>query len=149
MPPRKTNTYRTTNRTWKTGRTFTMNTSRYPCKSPKFNTARTECQWRIGSYRNVYSQFTMTGNRTNWSPAIANRWVRYVNTGARVYKFNNNEFTRFFGYQCTTCTPTAARMVLRRKYGMGIKDVTRGNSCWLIATTRNVTGRPFNNYNWY
>ncbi len=38
---------------------------------------------------------------------------------------------------------------LRNKYGTAVRDVTRGNgNCWLIATTKNVSGRPFNAYCW-
>jgi len=149
MPPRKTtnthwnktymtNTYRRTN----------VTSTRYPCNSPKYRLARTECQWRMGSYRNIYAQFA-GGARTCFSPATANKWLRYINNGVRVYKFNTNEFTRHFGTRMTCTTPTAARQYLRQKYGTRIKDVTRGNNnCWLIATTKNVTGRPFAQYNW-
>jgi len=153
MPPRKTThtTRRTLNtRTaWKTtGRTTTNWANTYTTNSPKYRPAKTECQWRMGSYRNVYAQ--LAGNtRTGFSPATANRWIRYVNNGVRVYKFNNNEFGRYFGTKWTCTSPTATRQYLKKKYGAGIKDVTRGtNNCWLVATTKNITGRPFNNYNW-
>jgi hypothetical protein len=121
----------------------------YACNSPKFTPVKQECQWRIGSYRNVYTQFTGGGTKTTISPAMANRWIRYINNGNRVYKFNNAQFTRYFGTNWTTGPITAARQYLRRKFGTGIKDVARGKgNCWLVATTKNVTGRPFNNYSW-
>ncbi len=152
MPPRKTTTtwryagYRTTN--WKTTRT-TGTTTTYPTNSPKFRTVQTECQWRIGSYRNVYTQITGPGNKTTISPTTANKWVRYVNTGVRVYKFTNNDFCKFFGTTFTTGTTRTACRYLRRKFGQGIKDVTRGKgNCWLVATTKTMTTRPFNTYTW-
>ena len=139
------NTCRTTTGT--TRGTWTP-TNYYTTNSPKFNPIKNECQWRMGSYNNVYSQFS--GNtKTAFSPTIANRWMRYVNNGNRVYKFNTNEFTRYFGRQWNTTSPTTTRNYLQRKFGTFIKDVTRGtNNCWLIATTKNVAGRPFNNYTW-
>jgi hypothetical protein len=149
MPPRKT-----MNTNWNktyygaTYRRTAATCTHYPCNSPKFRPVRDECQWRIGSYRNVYSQFA-GGTRTNFSPATANKWIRYVNNGVRVYKFNSIEFTRHFGARLTYTTPTTARQFLRQKFGACIKDVTRGNgNCWLIATTKNVTGRPFAQYDW-
>lgn len=159
MPPRKTTrtsrNYRTTNRTNRTtGTNRTNRTTRtpsatYPCNSPKYSPAKSECQWRMGSYRNVYSQFSGGRTKTRFSPTTANKWVKYVNSGNRIYKFNNVEFTRHFGTQWNTNSVTAARQFLRRKFGVAVKDVTRGKgNCWLIATTKNMTGRPFNNYNW-
>jgi hypothetical protein len=155
MPPRRTSTtwrytgYRTP--TWRTTRTTTGTTgtttgttTTYACNSPKFRTVRQECQWRITSYRNVYTQITGPGTKTIFSPTTANKWVRYVNTGVRVFKFTNTEFTRHFGTTWTTRTPKAAWRYLRTKYGPGIKDVTRGKgNCWLVATTKTVTTRPF------
>ena len=127
----------------------THTTMNYACNSPKYNPVRNECQWRMGSYRNVGTQFNGTGAKTVFSPTTANKWLRYVNNGVRVYKFNHNDFARYFGSQWTRTTPTTARQYLKKKYGQGIKDVTRGKgNCWLIATTKNVTGRPFNNYPW-
>jgi len=149
MPPRKTTNTNWNRSYWSTQYKRTSRpTTYYACSSPKFRTARDECQWRIGSYRNIYSQFA-GGNRTYFSPATANKWVRYVNNGVRVYKFNQNEFARYFGARWATASPTVCRQYLRRKYGAAIKDVTRGNgNCWLVATTKNVTGRPFTTYNW-
>lgn len=152
MPPRKTmrTSYKRTNRTsnWRTKRTYTPS-SYYSCSSPKFSPARNECQWRIGSYRNVYSQFTGAGTRTCLSPATASRWMRYINNGVRIYKFNTNQFSRYFGSHWARVSPQTARQYLKRKFGASIKDVTRGKgNCWLIATTKGISGRPFNNYSW-
>jgi len=148
MPTRKTFGTGRKATTFRTARNNTRTaTNWYSCNSPKFNAARQECQWRIASYRTIFSQFT--GGRTNFSPTVANKWIRYINNGTRVYQFNNNEFARYFGRQWAAATPTAAKQFIRRKFGAGIKDVTRGkNGTWLIATTRNVTGRPFSNHNW-
>ena len=152
MPPRNTNrtsqrqNYGTT--TWTRTKTTRTN-DYYPCNSPKYSTARNECQWRMGSYRNVWSQFNGTGTKTVFSPTAANKWIKYINNGVRVYKFNNTDFNKYFGTQQSGYTPTAARQWLKKKYGTGIKDVTRGKgNCWLVATTKNVTGRPFSNYTW-
>lgn len=152
MPPRKTMrlSHRRSYRSRTTRRTSRSRASHtyYPCSSPKFSTVKTECKWRIGSYRNVYSQFSGASTKTIFSPTNASKWMRYVNNGARVYKFNNNQFTRYFGSQWTLNTRTA-RQYLRRKFGPSIKDVIRGKgNCWLVATTKSVTGRPFNTYQW-
>lgn len=104
---------------------------------------------RMGSYRNVYTQFTGAGMKTSFSPTTANRWMRYVNNGVQVYKFNNIDFCRYFGNRWAQGTPKSAYRYLRNHYGNTIKDVTRGKgNCWLIATTRTPTARPFLNYNW-
>lgn len=160
MPPRKN--YRMTNRksyttkrTSPTAKTTTKTTAKtttstqYACNSPRYNTPRTECQMRIGSYRNVYSQFTPTGQKTQFSPTNANKWTKYVTNGNIVYKFNTQQFTRFFGTKWAQSSPTTCKQWMKKKFGTGIKDVTRGKgNTWLVATTKNVTGRPFNNYNW-
>lgn len=150
MPPRKTTrTYRRNFRTGPTARRTTSNWQSYACNSPRFRTAKQECQWRIGSYRNVYSQFTPAGTKTIFSPSAANKWMKYINNGALVYRFNNAQFSKYFGTRWTYSSPTATRQWMRRKYGPGIKDVTRGKgNCWLVATTKNVTARPFGTYNW-
>jgi hypothetical protein len=153
MPPRKTtttsrknyyhgNTYRTVKRTM-------SHTATYLCNSPKFKGLRNECQWRMGSYQNVYSQFTGTGQKTNLSPTIANRWMKYVNNGVQVFKFTNKDFCTHFGNRWANTAPTAAYRFLKNRYGNTIKDVARGKgNCWLVATTRTPTARPFTNYNW-
>ncbi|MEW6250489.1 MAG: hypothetical protein AB1716_07565 [Planctomycetota bacterium] len=124
-------------------------TTMYSCNSPRFNNIRNEFQWRIGSYRNVYNQFN-TGQKTNWSPTVANRWMRYVNNGVQVYMFTNRQFTQYFGARWANANPTVIRKYLASRFGQMIKDVTRGNhNTWLIATSRTPTARPFTNYNWY
>jgi hypothetical protein len=121
----------------------------YACNSPKFRGVRTECQWRMGSYYNVYTQFNGAGRSTVISPTTANKWMRYVNNGVQVYKFTQRDFSRYFGAKWANNTPTAIRRYLANKYGTMIKDVTRGKgNCWLIATSRTPTARPFANYNW-
>jgi hypothetical protein len=158
MPPRKTNRgiRKNTNRrtTWSkskstgTTRSSRMSDTTYACNSPKFTPVKNECKWRIGSYRNVYSQFA-SGSKTQFSPTTANRWIKYVNNGNRIYKFNTTDFSKFFGTQIASSSPTVAKNFLKKKFGASVKDVTRGKgNCWLVATTKNVTARPFNSYNW-
>jgi hypothetical protein len=164
MPTRKT--YRSTGRrttgrrTTSTGRTtrkFNRTTTRnnsttnttFSKNSPAFNRPKTECEWRIGSYRTVYSQFTGAGQQTPFSPTNANKWVKLVNQGCRVYKFTNKDFCQRFGTQWQQGTPTACFRYLRQKFGPSIKAVTRGKgNNWLVATTPNISGRPFQNYSW-
>jgi hypothetical protein len=153
--------YRTTNyRRWNTTRTtatrpttarFTTKTTAttYPCAARAFRQPRTECEWRMASYRNVYTQFTGAGAYTYLSPTTANKWIKFVNNGYRIYRFAQNDFTRYFGMQWNTASPTTCYRWMRRKYGAGIKAVTRGRTnTWLVAATPNVTARPFQNYNW-
>ncbi len=149
MPPRKTNyKYSSYNRTSRTTRRNPTCTT-WSCNSPQYRGIRTECQWRMGSYRNLYTQFTGAGRNTMFSPTTANKWMRYVNNGVLIYKFNTRDFARYFGTRWTNATPTAIRKYLTRRYGTTIKDVTRGKgNCWLIAASRTPTARPFNNYNW-
>lgn len=152
MPPRKTyNTYRknTFSKSWMTTQQYRWNPTTYPCNSPAFKTAQRECQWRMGSYWNVYTQFTGAGARTNLSPTNANKWTKYVTNGFQVYRFTNKDFCRYFGAKWAYTSPKSAYQYLRNHYGTAIKDVTRGKgNCWLIATTRTPTGRPFINYDW-
>ena len=153
MPPRKTTkTYRKYNTGTKWNKTAqkksTTSANYYPVNSPKFKTAKYECQMRIGSYRNVYSQFS-AGTQTVFSPTAANKWTKYINSGNLVYKFNNAQFTRYFGAQWNTFSPTVAKQWMQKKFGSGIKDVIKGKgNSWLVATTKTINGRPFNNYNW-
>lgn len=144
-------TTRTTNRT-----TRTTNSSRtttgpaYP--ATKFSNQRQKIQAAIGSFRTIGQQFNGPGRVVGFSPAAANRWINFVNNGARVYKFSSTQVGRMVG-QTTTGTPTASTTTvlrsLQRRYGNGIKAVTqvRGNN-WLVAATPTVTARPFSNYNW-
>lgn len=149
----KSNTWKTgTQRTgagYRSGQTTAYNTTQYPSNSPKFRATREECEWRIGSYRNVYSQFN-ANQKTAFSPNTASKWVRYVNNGSRVYKFTTQQFSKFFGTAWNWQTPSSAKQFLRKKFGACVKDVVRGNNnTWLVATTKNVTGRAFTTYNWY
>jgi hypothetical protein len=155
MPPRKTTTTSRKTYNWNYGNAYhtakrmPTNTT-WPCNSPKFRGVRNECQWRMGSYRNVYSQIATAGRWAYLSPTTANRWIRYVNNGAQVYKFSNRDFCNYWGNKWAFANPRTAYQYLRNHYGSMIKDVTRGKgNCWLIATTRFPTARPFNNYNWY
>ena len=106
-------------------------------------------QAKIGSYRTLNQQFTGAGKVTAFSPTAANKWIKYVDQGAWVYKFNNTQFCKFFGPQFAHASPTAAYRFLRQKYGAGIKAVTRGKgNTWLVAAMPSVTARPFYNYTW-
>jgi len=103
MPPRKTTTTSRKNyyhgNTCRTAKRTLSHTATYLCNSPKFKGLRNECQWRMGSYHNVYSQFTGTGQKTTISPTIANRWMKYVNNGVQVFNLTDGTWTkgRFFG----------------------------------------------------
>jgi hypothetical protein len=152
MRPRKNTTHSRKNtyncRNSPTAR-YTRSTATYSTNSPRFNPIRNEVECRLGSYHNVYNQFT-PGRKTYLSPSVANRWMRNVNNGVQVYKFNNKDFGRHFGNTWASANPTAVRKYLTTRYGSTIKDVTRGNNnTWLIATTRTPTKRPFTNYNWW
>ena len=154
----------TTRRTWKsgstrrhTGRTTkpygrTHSGSAWPSTSYNpnmYNNYKKELQAKIGSYRTINQQFTGVGKVTAFSPTGANKWIKYVNQGAWIYKFNNAQFCRFFGSHFGNATPTAAYRYLRQKYGAGIKAVTRGKgNNWLVAAMPKVNARPFHNYNW-
>lgn len=133
---------------WNTGSFSNQNTTTYSVNSPQFNPIRVECQARIGSYKNVFSQCSGT-SKTVFSPTTANKWLKFCNTGTLVYKFTNPQFVKFFGANCTTMTPTACTKFFQQQFGTGIKAVTRGNNnCWLVAATKNVTATPFRNYSW-
>ena len=151
MPTAKTYTKswnRTTTRRTKTGKT-TKKKCFYKCNSPAFKQARSECQWRIGSYRTVYSQFGGNAKQTVFSPTTANKWMKYVTNGYCIYKFNNKDFYKYFGDQWHTKSPTACYRWMKQNYGTGIKAITRGQAnTWLIAATPNVNKGPFKNYNW-
>ena len=86
---------------------------------------------------------------TAFSPTSVNKWIKYVDHGACVYKFNNKDFCKYFGNQWATSSPTSAFRFLKQKFGTGVKAVTRGKAnCWLVAATPQMNGRPWNNYNW-
>ncbi|MFH1745458.1 MAG: hypothetical protein ABIG44_00275 [Planctomycetota bacterium] len=152
MPTPKTYT-KSGNRTTTRQRTYNRHTSKkfdyFKCSSPAFKPARNECEWRIGSYRTVYTQFTGPAKQTIFSPTTANKWLKYVNSGYRVYKFTNQQFNKYFGEQWTTKSPTACYRWMKQQYGAGIKAVTRGKAnAWLIAATPKVNQGPFGNYTW-
>ena len=115
----------------------------------KFITARKEVVARIGSYQALSNQWSGISNVTGFSPTTANRWIRFVSNGSRIYSFSSGQFSRLFGSEWNHSSPTTAYRFLRRKYGAGIKAVTRGrNNTWLIAASPNISARPFSNYNW-
>jgi hypothetical protein len=132
------------------GRTSTRSAWPSTSYSPnKYNNYRKELQAKIESYRTINQQFTGVGNVVAFSPSGANKWIKYVNQGAWVYKFNNAQFCRWFGTHWNDATPTAAYRYLRHKFGVAIKGVTRGKgNSWLVAATPKITARPFYNYNW-
>lgn len=158
---RRSNTTRSNYGTWsnygsgyassygtRTGSTSTNNA--WSPNSPKFNPIKEECECRIGSYENIYTQCSGTG-KTPFSPTTANKFVKFVNNGAYVYKFNSSEFRRFFGnsFDYTNCTPNTAFRYLKTKFGAGIKGVAQGKgNNWLICASSNVSARPFTNYDW-
>lgn len=127
------------------GTTGTTSTTGY---SPnQFKTQRTEITAKIGSFRTLNSQVTGAGKVTTFSPTTAQKWINFVNTGARVYKFNNNQVARYCG--TTTPTTNTAFRCLRSKFGAGIKAVARGRgNTWLVAATSKVNSGPFGAYNW-
>ncbi len=132
-----------------TARFGTAGATTWPTSSPQFATVRDECAWRIGSYRNIYSQVSGSGATPAFSPTIARRWLKFVNAGTPVYQFSPTQFARFFGTQFNTQEPTTAFRWLRNKYGAGIKAVTRGKGgVWLVAATPRVAARPFRTYSW-
>ena len=159
----------TTRRTWKTGttrrttgtrtnnynRTTTRTTTRAgygttgTYKPTQYTNYRKQLQAKICSYRNLNQQCNGTGQVTAFSPTGCNKWINYVNKGCYVYKFNNVQFTKFFGKDWNNQTPNTACKYLQKKYGNGIKAVTQGKgNSWLVAATPNVTARPFATYTW-
>lgn len=106
-------------------------------------------QQRMGSYRTLYTQCKGPGKVTSFSPTTANKWIKFINSGALVYKFTNIECARWFGSQFNHTTPSSAYRIMRQRFGSGIKAVTRGKgNCWLVAATQSVTARQFSNYSW-
>ncbi|GEM_PF-3409057 len=114
-----------------------------------FKNYQKNLQAKIGSYRTINQQLTGTGKVTAFSPTAANKWIKYVDQGAYVYKFSNAQFAKFFGKQWNNPTPTTACRYLKQKYGQGIKAVTKGKgNNWLVVATPKVTARPFSSYTW-
>ncbi|QOJ14693.1 MAG: hypothetical protein HRU75_08600 [Planctomycetia bacterium] len=115
----------------------------------QYSNIREELQQRASSYRTLYSECSGPGKVTGFSPTTAKSWVRFVNNGCYVYRWNNAEFCRTFGNKFGAFSNTIAFRTLRQRFGAGIKAVTRGKgNCWLIAATNSVTARPFSNYTW-
>ncbi len=149
---------RTTHGTWnnRTSGSTTTTTrsgaaSRTYSPSKYKNINKTLQQW-IGSFRNIRTQFTGAGPVSAFSPTGVNKWIKFVNTGAFVYKFTNADFCKKFSSALNSNsnpTATAAQRSLKKKFGAGIKGITRGKGgCWLIAATPNVSGSPFSSYKW-
>ncbi len=145
----RTGSSRRTTSNWNRRNNTGSNWTATPYKPTKFNTCRKEIQARIGSFRTLNQQFSGVTNVTAFSPNTANKWIKLVDAGARVFAFNQNQFSRYFGSGWNQSSPTAAFKFLRRKFGTGIKAVTRGRgNTWLIAASPKLSARPFNNYNW-
>lgn len=147
---RRTGT-RTTNRTTRTTTSTTRNATNPAYPATKFSNQRQKIAAAIGSFRTIGQQFNGPGRVVGFSPAAANRWINFVNNGARVYKFSNTQVDRLVGTTGSTSTTSTTNVLrsLQRRFGNGIKAVTqvRGNN-WLVAATPSVTARPFTNYNW-
>lgn len=162
MPSTKSHgrTSRTTRGTWNnrtSGSTTTTTRSRVASQtySPnKYKNVNRDLQQWIGSFRNIRTQFTGAGPVSAFSPTGVNKWIKFVNTGAFIYKFTNADFFKKFNTTFnidsnSNPTATAAQRILKKKFGAGIKGVTRGKGgCWLIAAAPNVSGGPFSSYKW-
>lgn len=136
------NSYNTTTGSNNWGPTATYSPS-------KFSNIREQLQQRAASYRTLHNECSGPGKVTCFSPTTARSWVRFVNSGCNVYRWNNAEFTRNFGTQFNNCSTTQAFRTLRSKFGTGIKAVARGKgNCWLIAASTSVGARQFSNYSW-
>ena len=149
-------TRRTTRGNWN-NRTRTSPSASRPSASSRtysptqFKNVNKNIQQWIGSFRNIRTQFNGAGRVSAFSPTGVNKWIKFVNSGAFIYKFTNVDFCKKFSnsFSSPTTSPTAACRNLKRKFGTGIKAVTRGKGgCWLIAATPTVSGRPFSNYKW-
>ncbi len=118
----------------------------------KYKSVNKNLQQWIGSFRNIRTQFSGNGPVSAFSPTGVNKWIKYVNTGAFIYKFTNADFCKKFSSALNSNsnpTATAAQRSLKKKFGAGIKGITRGKGgCWLIAATPNVSGSPFSSYKW-
>ncbi|MCH7870955.1 MAG: hypothetical protein IID33_04575 [Planctomycetes bacterium] len=149
---------RTTGGTWNnptSGSTTTAprSSAASPTYSPnKYKSVNKNLQQWIGSFRNIRTQFSGAGPVSAFSPTGVNKWIKYVNTGSFVYKFTNADFCKKFSSALNSNsnpTTTAAQRHLTKKFGAGIKGITRGKGgCWLIAATPNVSGGPFSSYKW-
>lgn len=142
---------RATSRTgsWRSTTSSSSRSSGRTFSASSFNKITTNIQQKIGSYRNIWSQFK-GGSSTCFTPGTANKWINLIDNGANVYKFTGNDFARWFGTSYNPkWSPTTAMRFCRQRFGMGIKAVNRGRgNCWLVCATSNVSSRPFNMYNW-
>ncbi|MBN2448663.1 MAG: hypothetical protein JXO22_18195 [Phycisphaerae bacterium] len=148
---RSTRSSTTGRRTTTSTRTRYNSVSKAGWSPTQYGNVRDDIQWRIGSYRNIYSQVTGPSKITTFSPKKATQWANYVNSGCKVYKFNAPQMTRYFGSAWNnTQSATAVTRYLRHKYGTkNIKAVARGRgTTWLVATTGNFNRGPFKNYTW-
>ncbi len=149
---------RTASGTWKSRSSgSTTTTSRTSAASrtyspSKYKSVNKNLQQWIGSFRNIRTQFNGAGPVSAFSPIGVNKWIKYVNTGSFVYKFTNVDFCKKFSSALNSNSnpsATAATRILKKKFGAGIKGITRGKGgCWLIAATPNVSGGPFSSYKW-
>lgn len=115
----------------------------------KFNATKKQIQQTIGSYKALNSQFSGNSTKNFFTPTTAQKWIKFVGSGACVYKFTNQQFCKYFGGQWNNNpSTTAAFSYLKKNFGAGIKGVCRGKgNTWLVAATK-INGGPFKNYNW-
>lgn len=119
----------------------------------KFTNCRKQICAKIASFRTIHQQIAPSGKVVAFSPTTANKWINLVNQGAVVFKFSNQQFTRFFGKYFTknprsATTPSGVFKTLQKQFGNGIKAVAKGKGGnWLIAAVPNISARPFQNYN--
>ena len=132
-----------------TGTGSHKNYSSTPYASSKFSGTRKQLQKKIVSLRTINQQVSGVGKVTAFSPNNASRWIQMVNNGACIYQFTNTDFCRHFGSKWSSYAPSTALSYLKRKFGSGIKAVTRGKgNSWLVAASPNLSSRPFGSYNW-
>lgn len=116
----------------------------------KFGQTRKQLTAKIASFRTINQQIGGTGKVTAFSPTNANKWIKFVNNGANVYKFSGAQWNRHFGklFNSTSAvSPTTAMKALKKQFGSGIKAVTKGKgNSWLVAATPSVHASPFKNY---
>src|SRR5262245_54958418 len=142
MPTSKYSRRSTTSRSggWRT--TTSSSSSRTTGRSfsaSSFNKITSNIQQKIGSYRNIWSQFK-SGSTTCFTPGTANKWINLIDNGANVYKFTGNDFARWFGTNySSTWSPSTATRYCKQRFGTGIKAVSRGKgNCWLVCASSTV-----------
>ena len=139
---RATKTTRNSSKTWKPTTAYAPS---------KFGQTRKQLTAKIASFRTINQQVSGTGKVTAFSPTNANKWIKFVNTGANVYKFSGAQWSRHFGklFNSTSgaVSPSIAMKALKKQFGTGIKAVTKGKgNNWLVAATPSVHASPFKNY---